>query len=46
MEEGGVMEEDEDNEDGIRTLCDLRISIRKQGNSLKLLNYKSAMLSM
>ena len=28
------------------TLCDLRISIRKQGNSLKLLNYKSAMPSM
>ena len=27
-------------------LCDLRISIRKQGNSLKLLNHKSAMPSM
>ena len=25
------------------TLCDLRISIQKQGNSLKLVNYKSAM---
>ena len=28
------------------TLCDLRISIRKQGNSLKLVNYKSVMPSM
>ena len=28
------------------TLCDLRFSIRKQGNSLKLVNYKSAMPSM
>ena len=28
------------------TLCDLRISIRKQGNSLKLVNYKSAMPSL
>ena len=28
------------------TLCDLRILIRKQGNSLKLVNYKSAMPSM
>ena len=28
------------------TLCDLRISIRKRGNSLKLVNYKSAMPSM
>ena len=28
------------------TLCDLRISIRKRGNSLKLVNYKSAMSSM
>ena len=27
-------------------LCDLRISIWKQGNSLKLVNYKSAMPSM
>ena len=45
MEEGDVTKEDEDDEDGIR-LCDLRISIRKQGNSLKLVNYKSAMPSM
>ena len=28
------------------TLCDIRVSIRKQGNSLKLVNYKSAMPSM
>ena len=28
------------------TLCDLGISLRKQGNSLKLANYKSAMPSM
>ena len=28
------------------TLCDLRISIRKQGTSLKLVNYKSPMPSM
>ena len=28
------------------TLCDFKISIRKQGNSLKLVNYKSAMPSM
>ena len=37
--EGDVTEEDEDDEDGIR------ISIRKQGNSVKLVNYKSVMLS-
>ena len=28
------------------SLCDLRISIRKQGISLKLVNYKFVMLSM
>ena len=28
------------------TLCDLRISIRKQGNRLKLVNYKNVMPSM
>ena len=28
------------------TLCDLRISIQKQGNSLKLVNYKSFMPSL
>ena len=40
-----MTEEDEDDEDGIR-FCDLRISIPKQGNSLKLVNYKSVMPSM
>ena len=29
-----------------KTICDLRISIRKQGNRLKLVNYKSDMQSM
>ena len=47
MEEEDVTKEDEDDEDGIRyTLCDLKISIPKQGNSLELVNYKSAMPSM
>ena len=45
MKEGDVTEEDEDDEDGI-SIFDLRISIRKQGNSLKLVNYKSVMPSM
>ena len=45
MEEGDVTEEDQDDEDGIR-FENLRISIRKQGNSHKLVNYKSAMPSM
>ena len=40
-----MTKEDEDDEDGIQ-LCDLRISIRKQGNSLKLVNSKSFMSSM
>ena len=31
--EGDVAEKDEDNQDGIRFNCDLKISIRKQGNS-------------
>ena len=35
-----MTEKDEDDEDGIRTLCDLGISIRNQGNS------KSVMPSM
>ena len=30
----------------VYTLCDLRISFRKQGNSLKLVNYESAMPSL
>ena len=45
MEEGDVTEEDEDDEDGIRFVT-LEVSIRKQGNSLKLVNCKSAMPSM
>ena len=36
VEEGDMKEEDEDNEDGIIMLCDLKILIRKQGNSLKV----------
>ena len=46
VEEGDVTEEDEDDEAGWYTLCDLRISFRKQGISLKLVNYKSVMPSM
>ena len=41
--EGDVTEEDEDNEDGTRFVT---LESRKQGNSLKLVNYKSAMPSM
>ena len=40
-----MTEEDKDIEDGIRFVT-LEISIWKQGNSLKLVNYKSAMPSM
>ena len=40
MGEEDVTEEDEDDEDGISFV------IRKQGNSLKLVNYKSVMPSM
>ena len=44
VEEGDATEEDADDEDGtVYTLCDLKISIPKQRNSLKLVNYKSAM---
>ena len=45
MEEGDATEEDEDDKDFICLICDLSISIRKRGNSLKLVNYKSAMPS-
>ena len=45
MEEGGVTEEDEDEEDSIRFVT-LESRFEKQGNSLKLVNYKSAMPSM
>ena len=45
MEEGDVKEGDEDGEDDI-SRCDLRISLRKQGHSLKLVNYKSVIPSM
>ena len=45
MEEGDVTEETEDDEDGIR-LVTLESLFEKGGNSLKLVNYKSAMPSM
>ena len=41
------MEEDEEEEDGIHVrFATLRILIRKQGNKLKLVNYKNVMPSM
>ena len=40
-----MTEEDEENEDGI-CFVTLEISIWKQGNSLKLVDYKSVMPSM
>ena len=43
MEEGDVTEEDEDDEDGIRFVT---LESRFESNSLKLVNYKSAMSSM
>ena len=48
VEEGDVTEEDGGRRGRRRwyTLCDLRISIRKQGNSLEFVNYKSVMPSM
>ena len=42
--EGDLTEEDEDDEDGIRFET-LESRFQKQGNSLKLVNYKSAMPS-
>ena len=43
MEEGDVTEEDKDEDDGIRFVT---LESRKQGNSLKVVNYKSVMPSM
>ena len=45
MEDGDVTEEDEDDEDGIRFVT-LDSWFENSGNSLKLVNYKSAMPSM
>ena len=45
MEKGDVTEEDEDDEDGARFVT-LESHDSEQGNSLKLVNYKSTMPSM